>query len=71
MFELREQYGVQLIGLNKHEHKKSAWQFPHLVKGAIAVFLYVGAEVTIGSFMVNYLGMEKIAALPAKEAASP
>ncbi len=39
----------------KHFGKKSAWQYKHLVRGAIAIFLYVGAEVTIGSFMVNYL----------------
>lgn len=28
---------------------------PHLLKGVIGVFAYVGAEVAIGSFMVNYL----------------
>lgn len=39
----------------KHFGKKSAWEYKHLVKGAIAIFLYVGGEVTIGSFMVSYL----------------
>jgi FHS family L-fucose permease-like MFS transporter len=39
----------------KHFGKKSAWQYKHLIRGAIAIFLYVGGEVTIGSFMVNYL----------------
>jgi len=39
----------------KHFGKKSAWQYKHLMRGAVAIFLYVGAEVTIGSFMVNYL----------------
>lgn len=34
---------------------KSIWQYPHLLKGAIAIFLYVGAEVTIASFLVIYL----------------
>jgi FHS family L-fucose permease-like MFS transporter len=28
---------------------------PHLFKGVISIFAYVGAEVAIGSFMVNYL----------------
>ena len=28
---------------------------PHLFKGVIGIFAYVGAEVAIGSFMVNYL----------------
>jgi MFS transporter, FHS family, L-fucose permease len=38
-----------------HLGKKSAWQYKHLIRGAISIFLYVGGEVTIGSFMVNYL----------------
>lgn len=33
----------------------SVWKRPHLVKGAVAIFLYVGAEVTIASFLVIYL----------------
>jgi len=32
---------------------------PHLFKGVWAIFAYVGAEVAIGSFMVNYF-MEKV-----------
>jgi FHS family L-fucose permease-like MFS transporter len=34
----------------------SAWQFTHLKLGALAIFTYVGAEVAIGSLMINYLG---------------
>ncbi|HVV48527.1 MAG TPA: L-fucose:H+ symporter permease [Polyangia bacterium] len=34
--------------------RKSAWSYPHLVLGAVAIFLYVGGEVSIGSFLVNY-----------------
>ena len=37
----------------------------HLVLGAIAIFLYVGGEVAIGSFLVNFMGEANIAALPA------
>ncbi len=33
----------------------SIWRHRNLVMGAIAIFTYVGAEVAIGSFMVNYL----------------
>jgi FHS family L-fucose permease-like MFS transporter len=33
----------------------SAWHYPHLVLGAMAIFLYVGGEVSIGSFLVSYL----------------
>jgi FHS family L-fucose permease-like MFS transporter len=41
------------------------WSYRHLVLGAIGIFVYVGGEVSIGSFLVNFLGQEKIAALPA------
>lgn len=30
--------------------------FPHLLKGALAIFFYVGAEVSVATFMVLYLG---------------
>jgi FHS family L-fucose permease-like MFS transporter len=33
----------------------SAWAYPHLVLGAVGIFVYVGAEVAIGSFLVNFL----------------
>ena len=46
----------------------SAWQYPHLVLGALAIFLYVGGEVAIGSFMVNFLGEAQVAGLPEQEA---
>lgn len=39
----------------------SAWQYRHLVFGAICIFLYVGAEVAIGSFLVNYMAQPEIA----------
>jgi len=35
--------------------KKSAWSHLPLVLGAVGIFMYVGAEVAIGSFLVNYL----------------
>ena len=41
----------------------------NLVLGAIAIFLYVGGEVSIGSFLVNYMGESNIAGLPAASAA--
>ena len=47
----------------------SAWQYKHLVLGAIGIFVYVGAEVSIGSFLVNFLGEADIAGLPETEAA--
>lgn len=35
----------------------SAWQYRHLVLGAIAIFIYVGVEVSIGSFLINFFGL--------------
>jgi len=48
----------------------SIWKHPNLVFGAIAIFVYVGAEVSIGSFLVNYFGQPEIGGLSAKVAAS-
>jgi FHS family L-fucose permease-like MFS transporter len=47
----------------------SVWKHPNLVLGAIGIFTYVGAEVSIGSFLVNYFGLPEIANLSAKTAA--
>ena len=47
----------------------SIWKHPNLLFGAVGIFTYVGAEVSIGSFLVNYFGLPQIAALPAKTAA--
>ncbi len=44
--------------------KKSAWQFRHLVLGAVAIFTYVGAEVAIGNYLVNFFKEPYIAGLP-------
>ncbi len=49
--------------------RASAWSYPHLVLGAIGIFVYVGGEVSIGSFLVNYLAEPSIANLPEAEAA--
>jgi FHS family L-fucose permease-like MFS transporter len=45
-----------------HTHE-SVWAYRHLVFGALGIFLYVGAEVSIGSFLVNFMGRPEIAGL--------
>lgn len=35
--------------------KKSVWKYPHVVLGAIAIFVYVGAEAGNAGLLVNYL----------------
>ncbi|MCK9618682.1 MAG: sugar MFS transporter [Lentimicrobiaceae bacterium] len=47
----------------------SAWAYPHLVLGAIAIFLYVGGEVSIGSFLINFFKEPDIAGLVETEGA--
>ena len=47
----------------------SIWKHPNLLFGALGIFAYVGAEVSVGSFLVNYFGLPEIANLSAKTAA--
>jgi len=47
----------------------SIWKHRNLLLGAIGIFSYVGAEVSIGSFLVNYFGLPEIAGLSPKSAA--
>lgn len=47
----------------------TAWGHRHLKLGALGIFLYVGAEVAIGSFLVIYLGQPFVAGLPEAAAA--
>jgi FHS family L-fucose permease-like MFS transporter len=47
----------------------SLWKHPNLIFGALGIFTYVGAEVSIGSFLVNYFGQPEIAGFAAKTAA--
>ena len=36
------------------DDRGSAWKYRHLVLGAVGIFVYVGAEVAIGSLLVSY-----------------
>ncbi len=47
----------------------SVWSHRHLVLGAVGIFVYVGAEVSIGSFLVNFLGLDSVAAMEEAKAA--
>ncbi len=61
------------IELNEPESStepvSSIFSFRHLTLGAIGIFLYVGAEVSIGSYLVNFLGESNIAGLEEAQAA--
>jgi len=46
--------------------KTSIFQFPHLLLGVVALFLYVGAEVLAGDSIISYGASQKIALSTAK-----
>lgn len=47
-----------------------ALKYPHLVLGMLAIFMYVGGEVTIGSLLVNFFKLPEIAGLGETEAST-
>jgi MFS transporter, FHS family, L-fucose permease len=47
----------------------SLWKYRHLILGAIGIFVYVGAEVSIGSFLVNYFSQRDIGNISERVAA--
>jgi MFS transporter, FHS family, L-fucose permease len=47
----------------------SIWRHRHLLLGAIGIFAYVGAEVSIGSFLINYMSQPDIGNITEKVAA--
>lgn len=53
----------------ENKKKQGALKFRNLRLGIIAIFLYVGAEVTIGSFLINYLSLDHITGLSEQQAA--
>jgi FHS family L-fucose permease-like MFS transporter len=58
----------------EHEETRSEgfrlWRYPHLYLGAVAIFCYVGAEISIGSFLVEYFKAEPTILLDVKTAGS-
>jgi MFS transporter, FHS family, L-fucose permease len=56
-------------GVAASEAKGSVLSHRHLVLGAAGIFLYVGGEVSIGSFLINFMGEPSIAGLGAADAA--
>ena len=56
------------VGEGRIEPGAGALKFPHVVLGVIAIFMYVGGEVSIGSSIINFLGQESVAAMDPIEA---
>lgn len=47
---------------------KGALSYLHLTLGVVCIFMYVGGEVSIGSTIINYLGLDNVMGLPPEEA---
>jgi FHS family L-fucose permease-like MFS transporter len=54
---------IEAPGTDNTQTGGSAWQYRHLVLGAVGIFLYVGSEVSIGSFLVNFFSLPDVAGL--------
>jgi FHS family L-fucose permease-like MFS transporter len=50
------------------EKGMGALKFPQLTLGILAIFFYVGGEVTVGSFMTSFVGLPEIKGIPAEAA---
>ncbi len=57
----------EIATVKKENKKGSILKFPHLVSGAVAIFMYVGAEVAIGSFLLFFFELDEIGGLTEKE----
>ena len=56
------------VGEGKIERGVGAMKYPHVVLGVVAIFMYVGGEVAIGSSIISFLGQPSVAGLSALEA---
>ncbi|HXC48611.1 MAG TPA: L-fucose:H+ symporter permease [Candidatus Sulfotelmatobacter sp.] len=52
-----------------HTPGVSLWKYRHLVLGVVGIFVYVGAEVSIGTFLIKYFHLHEIGDLPEKQGA--
>jgi len=43
------------VGGSSVQQRKSVWNHPHVILGAVGIFFYVGAEVGTGGLIMNYL----------------
>lgn len=49
------------VGEGKIEPGFAALKFPHVALGMLAIFMYVGGEVAVGSSIINFLGQPEVA----------
>jgi FHS family L-fucose permease-like MFS transporter len=51
------------VNTEKISRGGSVLKHPHTMLGMVAIFMYVGGEVTVGSAIINYLGLPKLGGL--------
>jgi FHS family L-fucose permease-like MFS transporter len=51
------------VGEGQVEPGAEALKYPHVVLGVIAIFMYVGGEVSIGSSIIGFLGQSNVAGM--------
>jgi len=51
------------VGEGKIESGLGALRYPHVQLGVLAIFMYVGGEVSIGSTIISFLGQPSVAGL--------
>jgi MFS transporter, FHS family, L-fucose permease len=56
------------VGEGKVEAGIGALKYPHVMLGVLAIFMYVGGEVSIGSAIISFLGQPNVAAMSAIDA---
>jgi len=63
-------YLIRLPHVGEGEIKRGAGalKHPHVVLGVVAIFMYVGGEVSIGSSIISFLGQRSVAGLDPVEA---
>jgi FHS family L-fucose permease-like MFS transporter len=56
------------VGEGKIEAGIGALRYPHVALGVLAIFMYVGGEVSVGSQIIKFLGQPNVASMSAIDA---
>ena len=69
LFHLPRISGADEHANDDHHRYADALAQPRVWFGMLAIFVYVGAEVSIGSFLINYIALSDIGNMPQSQAA--
>ena len=69
LFKLPKIAGDEQVSHEELKRAGSIWKRKHLLLGAVGIFVYVGAEVAIGSFLVNYFSQPDTGGMTEQRAA--